>query len=165
MNVQYDTMARELIAREAHYLDSQSWEQWIDLYTDDAVFWIPAWRDESTLTSDPQKELSFIHLKGRAFLEERVHRIKSGRSISSVPMPRTAHLVTSSIVETEKDGGLLVRSIWSSHVYLHKDNAMVTYAGRYEHSLVPHEDRLRIRQKKIILINDYLISKLDFFYV
>ena len=165
MNVQHDALARELVAREAHYLDTQSWEQWTGLYTEDAVFWVPAWRDESTLTCDPQRELSFIYLQGRAFLEERVHRVKSGRSISSVPMPRTAHLVTSSIVEAEEDGGLLVKSIWSSQVYLHKENAMVTYAGRYEHSLVMHEDALKIRQKKIILINDYLISKLDFFYI
>lgn len=165
MSLQHDAMARELVAREAHYLDTQSWEQWIDLYTEDAVFWIPAWRDESTLTSEPGKELSFIYMKGRAFLHERVHRVKSGRSISSVPMPRTAHLVTSSLVEAEEDGGLLVKSIWSSQVYLHKENAMVTYAGRYEHSLAFFGDTLRIRQKKIILINDYLISKLDFFYV
>lgn len=157
--------ACELVALEAHKLDEQNWDAWINLYTEDAVFWIPAWIDESTLTSDPQKELSFIYLEGRAFLEERVHRIRSGRSIASIPVPRTAHLVTSSIVEPEGDGGLLVRSIWSSHIYLHKENTVVTYAGRYEHSLVVEQNALRIKKKKIILINDYLISKLDFFYV
>lgn len=165
MTAPLETVARELIAKEAHYLDSQLWDQWIDLYAEDAVFWVPAWRDESTLTSDPQRELSFIYLNGRAFLEERVHRIKSGRAISSIPMPRTAHAVTSSLVEPGKEGDLLVRSIWNSNVYLHKENTLVTYAGRYEHHLVPHGDGLRIKQKKVVLINDYLISKLDFFYV
>lgn len=165
MSAGRENMARDLIAREAHYLDQQRWEQWLNLYTEDAIFWIPAWRNESTLTSDPQKELSFIYLDGRSFLEERVHRIKSGRAISSVPMPRTAHLVTSSIVEADADGSTRVDSIWSSHVYQHKENSLVTYAGRYEHRLVDHDGELKISHKKIILINDYLVSKLDFFYV
>ena len=42
---------------------------------------------------------------------------------------------------------------------------LVTYAGRYEHELVWQDGVFRIRRKKIILINDYLSSKLDFFYI
>lgn len=162
---EHQALACGLIAREAQYLDEQQWDSWLDLYTDDAILWIPTWRDEISLTDDPMTELSFMYLNGRAYLQERVHRIKSGRSIASSPLPRTAHLVAGSIAETQGDQIILVKSAWSSHVYMHKENVMHVYAGRYEHRLAWDDGVLRIEQKKIVLANDYLIGKLDFFYV
>ena len=66
-----------------------SWDDWLALYTEDAEFWVPTWRDEHQLTEDPARELSFIYLQGRALLAERVFRITSGRSAASTPLPRT----------------------------------------------------------------------------
>ena len=60
---------------------------------------------------------------------------------------------------------MVVKSAWSSHIYQHKEAQLVTYAGRYEHELAWIDGSFRIRQKKIILINDQLMSKLDFFYI
>lgn len=159
-------LARELVAREALYLDTRQWDAWLGLYEADAVFWVPAWRDETALTEDPQTELSFMYLQGRKLLEERVQRLGSGRSPAALPLPRTVHLVAGMVVDELDSGELLqVACAWSSHVYMHKENAMLTYAGRYEHTLAWSEGAYRIRRKKIILANDFLIAKLDFFYI
>ncbi|MBV6304752.1 aromatic-ring-hydroxylating dioxygenase subunit beta [Candidimonas humi] len=167
MTQQHDReLARELLAREALYLDTRQWGDWLDLYEDDAVFWVPAWRDETNLIQDPETELSFIYLRGKALLEERVRRLGSERSAAGLPLPRTVHMVTGSVIEELDPEHLLrVSSAWSSHIYVHKDNALLTYAGRYEHTLVRTADAYRIQSKKIILANDFLIAKLDFFYV
>src|SRR5690606_22880575 len=131
-----------------------------------AVLWVPTWKNETELTADPMTELSFIYLEGRAFLEERVQRVISGRAISSVPIPRTTHVIGGVLAESDDDGMTVrVDSAWSSHVYLHKDAGCVAYAGRYEHMLSWNGEGYRIVRKKIVLTNDFLASKLDFFYI
>jgi hypothetical protein len=71
--------AEELLYREAALLDEGDWDSWLDLYTEDAVFWMPAWRDEENPTADPDRELSLIYYQGRSGLEDRVHRARSRR--------------------------------------------------------------------------------------
>ena len=158
-------LANELVAREAQALDEQRWEDWLTLFSEDAVLWAPCWRTESELTSDPLTELSFFYLEGRKYLAERVFRVVSGRSVASVPVPRTVHLVTGSVVDSADLGRTVcVSSAWSSHVYHQRQDAVVIYSGRYQHDLQWQDDRYRIRRKKIVLNNDVLSSKVDFFY-
>lgn len=158
-------LACELVALEAQLLDEQDWDAWLALYEEDAKFWVPTWKDEVHLTTDPLRELSFIYLHGRKFLAERVYRVTSGRSIASSPVPRTTHLVAGSIATHGDADAMRVKSGWSSHIYQHKEARLVTYAGRYEHELTWTDGAFRIRQKKIILTNDQLMSKVDFFYI
>ncbi|RZJ24842.1 MAG: aromatic-ring-hydroxylating dioxygenase subunit beta [Haliea sp.] len=165
MSAQRKALACELVALEAQLLDEQDWDAWLALYTEDAQFWVPMWKDEKTLTSDPQRELSFVWLQGRQYLEERVFRVASGRSVASNPVPRTAHLVAGSIATPDGEDGMAVKSAWSSHIYQHKEARLITYAGRYEHALAWTGEGFRIRRKKIILANDQLVSKVDFFYL
>ena len=42
--------AHELLFREALYLDTQRWDDWLALYDEDATFWMPAWTDEHRLS-------------------------------------------------------------------------------------------------------------------
>jgi hypothetical protein len=85
--------AAELIYREAMLLDQHQWEEWLSLYSADAVFWMPSWGSESELITDPELELNLIYFKNRDGLEDRVFRIESGDSFATVPMDRTAHVV------------------------------------------------------------------------
>ena len=39
----------DLINRELKYLDQRRWDDWLNLYSDDAVFWAPSWSNEDTL--------------------------------------------------------------------------------------------------------------------
>lgn len=165
MSEDRNALACELVALEAQLLDEQAWDDWLALYEDNAQFWVPMWKDESHLTTDPLRELSFIFLDGRKYLAERVHRVTSGRSVASTPVPRTTHLVAGSIAKAGHGDTVSVKSAWSSHIYQHKEARLVTYAGRYEHDLAWDGAALRIRRKKIILTNDQLVSKVDFFYL
>ena len=166
MNLERRQQACDVVAREAQYLDQQRWQDWLALYAEDAVLWVPTWKNESELADDPMTELSFMYLEGRAFLEERVQRVVSGRAVSLVPIPRTAHIVGGCLAHSDDEGATVtVESAWSSHVHLHKDAGLVSYAGRYQHLLRRDGDDYRIARKKIILTNDVLVSKLDFFYI
>ena len=66
--------AAELIYRESMLLDQHQWEEWLSLYSTDAVFWMPSWGSESELITDPELELNLIYFKNRDGLEDRVFR-------------------------------------------------------------------------------------------
>ena len=36
----------DLLYREAAYLDERRWAEWLELYTADAEFWVPAWDED-----------------------------------------------------------------------------------------------------------------------
>jgi len=96
--VEYHDISRFLY-HEAALLDARRFEDWLDLFTEDAIYWVPAWNDDGSLTTDPQSEISLIYYDSKARLGERVWRIRSGMSAASNPLPRTTHLVTNIQVE------------------------------------------------------------------
>jgi hypothetical protein len=55
----------ELLQREGAYLDEQRWDDWLALFVPDCEYWVPSWKDEQTLTGDPQTELSHIYATAR----------------------------------------------------------------------------------------------------
>ncbi len=66
--------------REGLLLDEHAWEQWLELYEPDCEYWVPMWDDDGEPTRDPQSELSLIYYQSRSGLEDRVFRIKTGKS-------------------------------------------------------------------------------------
>jgi len=93
-NERSDETAADLLYREALYLDERRWDDWLALYDEAAEFWVPAWKSEDQPTDDPSSEVSLVYAARRSELEDRVWRVRSGQSIASTPLPRTAHIVT-----------------------------------------------------------------------
>jgi len=152
-----------LLYREAAALDAKRWDEWLDLFTEDCVYWLPAWTGEHTLAQDPAREVSLIYYDRRARLEERVSRIKGGMSAASTPLPRTVHMVGNVVAEPAEGGALAVQACWQSHTY--RFQSTDTLYGRYEYTLVRLGDALRMRRKKIALVNDVINTVLDIYQV
>ena len=68
--------AAAFLFQEARHLDKHEWDAWVSMYREDAVYWLPAWRDEYETTADPQTEVSLIFHNTRLGLEERIARIE-----------------------------------------------------------------------------------------
>lgn len=153
----------DVIAREAFYLDLRRWDDWLELYDEDAVFWVPAWIDETTQASDPNTEVSLIYHEGRASLSDRVWRLKSGMSIASTPPLRTAHIIGRPIFGA---GGAdsdprFAQCAWSCFVYSATRHAQQTNFGLYEYEFSVDRPSPMIRKKKIVLMNERVASILD----
>jgi benzoate/toluate 1,2-dioxygenase subunit beta len=151
--------AHDLIAREGMYLDLRQWDDWLGLFTDDVVYWVPAWRDEVSPTSDPQSELSLIFYQGRHNLEDRVWRVKSGLSIASTPLQRTAHSATNILVAA--DGG--VHATFSVHCYNARKQEAHMFFGRYDYELRQDGAVWKIAKKTTTLLNDCIPAVADFY--
>ncbi|MBS0337173.1 MAG: aromatic-ring-hydroxylating dioxygenase subunit beta [Proteobacteria bacterium] len=157
--------ATALLALEGMLLDEQDWDAWLALYEEDAEFWMPAWKSESQTTGDPQRELSLIYYAGRAGLEDRVQRIRSGKSVASTPLRRTAHMVGNVMPAGEEGGVLSVKSSFNVHVYDTRTKTQHVFFGRTTHGLVRRDGALRIRRKKVVLANDCIPTMLDIYCV
>ena len=148
--------AAEYLYREAHLLDRQRFDEWVDLYTGDAVYWIPAWKSEHQPTENPETELSLVYCASRNALVDRVWRLTSNLSVASMPLARTAHAVSNVIVEQAGDDTMDLRSSWTSHVYNPKYKSQHVYFGSYEHRLRRVDEGWKIARKKITLMNDFI---------
>jgi len=110
--------ARDVIEREAIYLDERRWDDWLSLFTEECEYWVPAWRDDDALIDDPQTEISHIYYTSRAALEDRIVRINSKLSPASSPLPRTTHMVGSTRqIEALSPERTRFRSSWATHVF------------------------------------------------
>ncbi len=156
----------EVLGREGMYLDEQRWDEWLALYTEDCEFWMPAWKADGAPTADPQSEVSHIYYANRKGLEDRIVRIRSGKSPASTPMPRTAHLLGAILpIEPPSPERVRLRSTWACHVFFPRQGDSHAFFGRSEHELVLRGGNWLIAKKKILLQNDAIPTMLDVYCV
>jgi len=164
MSASVNEAAAELLYREAAYLDRQDWDHWLALYCADAEFWVPAWKSEQSPTDDPDREISLLYYSSRLGLEERVQRLRTGKSITTQPAPRTAHMIGNVMAaEDATTGELEARSTWTAHLYDPRLKTQHVLFGHYEHRLRREREDWKIARKKILLLNDHIPTMIDFY--
>ena len=84
---------------EARLLDAARLPEWLELFTDDCVYWLPTDVDGA----DPRKTVTW-EMNDRRRLEERVERLGTGRAYSQAPPTRTTHLYTNIETLTAGEG-------------------------------------------------------------
>lgn len=156
-------IASGLLAREGLLLDRRDWQGWLSLYHEQAIFWVPAWRDEHDETSDPASEVSLIYHDSRVGLEERVMRIGSRKSITAMPLPRTAHLTSNVVAAFTDDATIEAEASWAVHVYHPRNSRQAVHFGRYELRLRRTAGDWLIVRKIVHLHNDRIATVIDFY--
>ncbi len=152
------------IFREARLLDDRQWDQWLGCYSENVVFWMPAWDDEDRLTEDPQSEISLIYYPNRNGLEDRVYRIKTERSsATSMPEPRTTHLTTNLEILSRDGNEVKLRFNWQTNS--HRYNRSESFFGTSFYTLDIGGEAPLITEKKVILNNDYINQVLDIYHI
>jgi 3-phenylpropionate/cinnamic acid dioxygenase small subunit len=165
MSITADPLAvgAQVLYREAASLDERRWDDWLALFAPDCEYWVPTWRTEEVLAVDPKTELSHIYYASRAGLEDRIVRIRSGKSSASTPLRRTTHLVGNVERLSGADDAMQMRSSWTVHVFdPHHKNAYTLF-GYSLHALRRIDGHWRIAKKKVVLQNDYLPAMVDIY--
>ena len=98
--VQRQLAVQELLFLEVRLLDEGRFDEWLGLYTDDALYWLP-------IAGDGPREPSLIR-DSRAGMEERVFRLTKTLAHAQNPPSRTQHDVTNIEVHETGDGVLEV---------------------------------------------------------
>ncbi|HKJ95586.1 MAG TPA: benzoate 1,2-dioxygenase small subunit [Gammaproteobacteria bacterium] len=162
MNPSYEEL-QAFVYREARLLDDRQWDEWLECYRDDVVYWMPAWDDDDRLTEDPQREISLIYYPNRDGLEDRVYRIKTERSGASMPEPRTTHL-TGNVEVLEREGDT-VRLRFNWQTLSHRYRETTTFFGTSFYTLDVGGEQPRITEKKVVLNNDYIHQVIDIYHL
>ena len=137
-----------LVYREARLIDEKRFDEWYDLYTDDAYYWVP-------LTPDQPDGVNHTSLawEDKLLLKLRIERLKNPRSYSQHPVSRCVHVLQQPEIEVA-DGAAGRWITRTQFIYLEsRGDDQQTYGGHVLHTIVWRERLLRIQLKRVNLIN------------
>ena len=96
---------QQFLFDEARLLDTGQLEAWLELFTDDATYWLPLERNQK----DPLETSSIIH-DDRTLLELRVKQARHPRAHARLPLARTVHQVGNIVVASQSASETTVNS-------------------------------------------------------
>ena len=138
----------EFVIHEARLLDERRFRDWMELFTEDGTYWVPAVPDQTS----PFDQASLFY-DDRDLMKTRIDRLEHPRIHVQTPPSRTAHLVGNVVVEEvdETKGEYVVGSTVIMVEY--RDDAQRVFAGQQRHRLRRDGASFRIVQKRVDLIN------------
>ena len=146
------------VVNEARLLDEKRFDEWYELFTDDGYYWVPLTPGQT----DPHGHTSLAY-EDKFLLKLRVERLKSPLAFSQNPPSRCHHLLQTPEVEPSSEkGSHLVRT---SMIYTEtRGDDSQRYAATAWHTLVWVKDRLRIRLKRVDILNsDAMLPSIQLF--
>lgn len=137
---------RQFLYHEARLLDSGELERWLELFTDDATYWVPLERGQK----DPLETSSLIY-DDRALLELRVKQARHPRAHARLPLARTVHQVGNVVVAEERADAIVVNSTLTLVEW--RNEKQRVWGALVEHRLRRSGAGLRIAAKRVDLVN------------
>ena len=136
----------EFLYHEARLLDTQKYEDWLALFTQDATYWLPLEHGQK----DPYETSSIVY-DDRTLLELRVKQIRHPRAHARQPLARTVHQVSNVVQLGEANGELRVGSTLT--VVEFRNEKQRVYGALVEHRLRRTGDTFQIAHKRVDLVN------------
>lgn len=145
-----------LLYREARFMDTHSYDEWLGLYTDDALYWVPCNHDDV----GPEREVSLFY-DDRKRMQTRIDRLKGDAAYSQMSKSLLLRLISNIEIEAADNGDTIVYSNFNlSELRRHRQR---TIAGRSIHTLRMQDSHYLIARKKVLLFNnDEIIDNLTF---
>ena len=139
-----DKRVTQFLYHEARLMDENRYQEWMDLFDEDCLYWIPLNRPDY----DPRKHASILYAD-RQGLENTVTRLIEGKAFAQHPPSNLRRLVTNIEISSNDDGydasaNFLVVEI--------RDGTQRLHAGRSEYQLKKHGDNLKVRRKKVLML-------------
>lgn len=159
--------AEQLLYWEARLLDEVRFEEWLELFTEDGLYWLPVHEDADLDAAPSTISIIYDDAKRR---EERVFRTLHTAVLDQNPRSRTVHMISNVEVDPEPvDGDVRV---WCTQMVTEMRpggrgqvglNDQRTFAGRAEYRLRRVNGEWKFSMKKLMLINsDQPIFNLTF---
>ncbi|MFM7785231.1 MAG: aromatic-ring-hydroxylating dioxygenase subunit beta [Gammaproteobacteria bacterium] len=135
-----------LLYDEADCLDRADLDAWMQLYTEDGSYWMPAAPGQE----DPLNHISHFY-DDRVMMEIRKRNFVHPRAASKDHPVRCSHLIGNIRLLSRDAEGILVRSNFHAMLFYREETRL--FGGRYEHALQRQPEGLRIRRKRVDLID------------
>ena len=151
----------QFLYREARYADEADYDNWEALWTDDALYWVPA----NGADTDPRREMSVIY-DNRSRISTRLKQTRTGRRYAAAPastLRRSLSNIEFLGGRANPDGGVDLEV--GANFLLLESRARGTHlwGGRITYRLRKTADGLRLAYKKVALVdNDQPLPTLGF---
>jgi 3-phenylpropionate/cinnamic acid dioxygenase small subunit len=140
----------EFLHREARLADEARYAEWLALWTDDGVYWVPATTDPA---ADPDRHLSHIY-DNHGRLETRIKLLQTGYRYSQEPASPMRRLISNIEVAPAENGELVAESNFAlAELAIQARREMHWWVGRATHRLRRVAGELRMCRKKVVLVN------------
>ncbi len=138
----------DFVIAEARMIDERRFPEWLDLFTEDGIYWMP-------LESDQEEEhlTTSLMYEDRLLLRTRVQRLEGQRTFSQKPKSRCQHLLQTPSVDEINHQENLYRTYTPFHYVETRFDEQTLLAGWARHSLTVVEGSLKIRRKRVDLVN------------
>lgn len=138
----------DFVIAEARMLDELRFDDWLGLFTDDAYYWMPLAHGQT----DPKLHASLMY-EDKMLLNVRIERLRGTRTFSQQPKSRCHHLLQTPEVESCDEAAGVYTTRTAFHYLETRMDEQTLYAGWATHTLVGQADALRIRLKRVDLVN------------
>jgi len=143
-----ETELTRFIYKEARLLDEKRFDEWYELFTEDAYYWVPLAPGQT----DPLAHNSLAY-EDKLLLKLRIERLKQPNAFSQKPGSRCLHVMQTPEVEKSDAarGEFLVRTPF---LYTEtRGDESQRYAATAWHTLVHSNEGLRIKLKRVDILN------------
>jgi len=138
----------DFVVREARLLDDKRYAEWLDLWTDDGIYWVPLAPEQT----DGVHHNSHLY-EDKLLRTLRVERLKSARAYSQQPPSRALHVLQRPTVEASDAATQSFVLRTSFHYTEAQGDEIQSFVGTASHHLVREGDSLRLRLKRVDLLN------------
>jgi benzoate/toluate 1,2-dioxygenase beta subunit len=131
---------------EARLADEHDYDAWEALWTDDAIYWVPAAHPDG----DPERQMSVIY-DNRNRITTRLRQLRTGKRYSQSP-PSSVRRVVSNVEVLDRDGTEV--TVAANFVAVEsRERGTEVWAGRTTYRLRTVDGELRLSYKKVVLVN------------
>lgn len=139
----------DFVYDEARMLDDKRFDTWYELFTEDGLYWIPLVPGQQ----DGVNHASLMY-EDRLLLKLRIERLKQPRAFSQQPESRSQHVLQRPEIEAcgaAANDGYRLRTPF---IYTEaRGDEQLIFTGVVRHHLVDVDGQLKIRCKRIDLLN------------
>ena len=136
--------------KEARYADETRYTDWEALWTDEALYWVPATTNPEI---DPSTQISHIY-DNRQRIATRIKLLQSGHRYSQEPSSSMRRIISNIEIDKNEGGAFIVGSNFLLvELSIQAKHETHLWAGRTTHALQKVEDELKMSQKKVVLVN------------
>ncbi|MEH3034773.1 MAG: aromatic-ring-hydroxylating dioxygenase subunit beta [Aeromicrobium erythreum] len=151
----------QFLYREARLADENDYDGWEALWTDDAIYWVPA----DDLTADPTKHVSVIY-DNRSRISTRMKQVRTGKRYAQAPPSNLRRIIGNVELlggRPNPEGGTDLEVGANVMVLESRQRTTQLWGGRTTYRLRREGDTIRLAYKQVVLVDhDKVIPTLGF---
>ena len=156
-NLETQHAVAQFLYRQAELLDSKQWKEWVDLFTDDGIYWMPPERSYTTWDGTPA-----IFAEDKNLMNVRMGRVLHPDAWSQRPLWETNHVVSNVVLKSVSGSGDVEVASRFHMMELRRDDVR-HFTGSYLHKLKKTNDGYRIQLQRVDMTNaqaayDYVLQ-------